>query len=190
MIDFDKFLRNILKDLQVELHEQFDRNFENKSYFGVPWAPVKRDFGKGSLMIRTGDLRRSIQSNIVGNKITFTSSLPYASIHNEGGSITVTPKMKRYFWAKYYEASGSITTKKNGQASSSKRNVALSEEAAYWKLLALMKIGSKITIPQRQYLGHHPQIDVIVHDIVDENVQQLALSITNMLRKAGGSHTK
>jgi hypothetical protein len=28
----------------------------------------------------------------------------YTQIHNEGGEIVVTEKMKAFFWAKYYEA--------------------------------------------------------------------------------------
>lgn len=37
MPDFDAFLRNVLNDLRVELTEEFDRNFERKSFFGMPW---------------------------------------------------------------------------------------------------------------------------------------------------------
>ena len=35
--------------------------------------------------------------------VRFSSYVPYAAIHNEGGKITVTGKMKKFFWAKFKE---------------------------------------------------------------------------------------
>ncbi|MBP4140176.1 hypothetical protein J3495_19100, partial [Flavobacterium sp. P7388] len=78
--------------------------------------------------------------------IRYSSSLPYASVHNEGGEIIVTQKMKSYFWAMYYKALSGITTKKSGAESKSKKNLNLNAEAEKWKSLALMKIGHKIKV--------------------------------------------
>jgi phage gpG-like protein len=176
-MDVAGFLKNVLNDLRVELADEFDRNFERKAFFDVPWAPVKRNIPHGSLMIRTGDLRKSIASKVSSNGIRFSSSLPYASLHNEGGVLTVSPAMKRYFWAMYYQAAGAISKKKDGTAANTQKNRALSAEAQSWKYMALMKVGTKITIPRRQFIGHHPQIDTIVHQVLDANVQELAESI-------------
>lgn len=55
--------------------------------------------------------------------------MPYAELHNNGGSFKVTAKMKKFFWAKYYETSG-IKTKKTAK---------MSIEAQQWKALALKK---------------------------------------------------
>ena len=52
---------------------------------------------------------------ISGNSITFSSDLPYAALHNEGGDIRVTPRMRRFFWAKYYAARGSFGFRKDGR---------------------------------------------------------------------------
>lgn len=186
-MNFDEFLSNVLNDLRVELADEFDRNFENKSFFGVPWAPTKLNVNKGSLMIRTGDLRRSIRSTVEDGSIRFTSSLQYASIHNEGGKITVTPKMKAYFWAKYFELSGGIEKKKDGTPSNSKGNAAISAEAMFFKAMALKKVGSKITIPKRQFLGHHPTIDTLIEKVVDDNVRELAKELTAELSRLGRS---
>ena len=35
--------------------------------------------------------------------IRFFTDLPYADIHNEGGEIVVTKRMKGYFWHKYID---------------------------------------------------------------------------------------
>ena len=44
-------------------------------------------------------------SRTTENSITFFTSLPYAAIHNDGGEIVVTKRMKRFFWHKYYAVS-------------------------------------------------------------------------------------
>lgn len=180
---FETFFNNILKDLKVELTEEFDRNFERKSFFGTPWAQTKGTNNRGSLMLRSGDLRKSIESKLNNDGITFSSSLPYASIHNSGGSITITPNMKKYFWARYYQAVGKVKVKKDGTASKAKTSLTANAQAQYFKSLALMKVGSKITIPQRQFLGHHPQIDTIVKQIVDENIKELNENLKHTLSK-------
>lgn len=131
-------------------------------------------------MMRNGHLRNSIESRIQGDKIIFSSSLPYASIHNEGGEITVTPKMKSYFWAMYYKTSGGMTKKKDGTAARNQRNARLSVEAQQWKNLALMKVGQKLTIPERKFIGAHPQVHRMVEDVVSEN---LKIMLENLNRK-------
>lgn len=76
----------ILQDLRVELTDEFDRNFERKAFFGDRWKP-RRSEGRGTLLLVTGTLRRSIRSSVVGDGVRFTSQVPYATVHNEGGTI-------------------------------------------------------------------------------------------------------
>ena len=101
-------IKRILKDIQVELSDEFDQNFEREAFFSEAWArrksPTRPD---GHILVDTGNLRRSIQSRTTDNSITFFTTEPYAEIHNDGGEIVVTAKMKKYFWHKYYEATGS-----------------------------------------------------------------------------------
>lgn len=176
----NQFLQKILRDLRVELLDEFDRNFERKGFFNKPW--VNRKIGrKGSLLtVRGGGgLRGSIDATTGQNSVTFTSSLPYASIHNEGGTITVTAKMKRFFWAKYYEAGGKVKQKKSGGIT--KASARYSEEAEFYKNLALMKVGSKITIPERRFIGHAPEVDQSVKLVVEHNLKALEIHIKSLL---------
>ena len=179
-MDIKKFMQNTLNDLKTELTDEFDRNFQRKAFFDKAWPKNKLLNQKGSMMMRNGHLRNSIESRIQGDKIIFSSSLPYASIHNEGGSITVTAKMKRYFWAMYYQTAGGMTKKKDGTASKNQRNQRLSVEAMQWKNLALMKVGQKLTIPERKFIGHHPQVNKMVKDVVGEN---LKIMLDNLKQK-------
>ncbi len=80
--------------------------------------------------------------------------------------------MKRFFWAKYYSSTGAFGRKKNGKRSNNKRTVQLSEEAEFWKHLALMKVGKSIRIPRRQFIGYSPEVEAAVTQIVEENLAE------------------
>lgn len=164
-------LRNILSDIRVELSEEFDRNFEREAFFSEAWqrrkSPVR---GNGHLLVDTGGLRRSIHSKSDDESITFYSDLPYAAIHNEGGEIKVTTRMKRYFWARYYAATSGFGRKKNGELRRNKKNRRLSDEAEFWKLMALMRVGSTVKIPRRRFLGASPEVEKTVRQIIEENL--------------------
>ena len=101
--DFKKeVIDRSIEDIKVEFDEEFDRNFERKAFFDEKeWPERKFDDGVGSLLQRTGGLRRSIRSRKRRGELVYSSSRPYAQIHNEGGEIKVTRKMKRYFLARY-----------------------------------------------------------------------------------------
>lgn len=169
--DTQRIIRNILKDVRVELSDEFDRNFERQGFFNEAWqrrsSPTRPG---GSILIDTGKLRQSISSRSTDSSITFFSDLPYASIHNDGGEIKVTARMKRYFWHKYYAATGSFGRKKNGERRGDKRTIQLSTEAEFWKHLALMKEGRSIRIPRRRFLGASPEVEQAVKDIIEENL--------------------
>ena len=92
----DDLITNILSDLQKELGEEFDNNFQRGAFFSQTW-PAKRD-GEPSNLQKTGKLRKSIESVITGNRLKFSSSEPYAAIHNEGGTITVTKLMNSHLF--------------------------------------------------------------------------------------------
>lgn len=80
--------KRLISDLRVELSEEFDRNFERKAFFSKRWKPRRYHNPKGTLLMVTGKLRRSIQSHETDHGVRFTSQVPYASIHNEGGKGT------------------------------------------------------------------------------------------------------
>ena len=149
--------KKILNDIRVELSDEFDRNFQRKAFFDRSWSSRKMN-SKGSLLMVTGKLRRSIRSSIDANCVKWETSEAYAYIHNYGGTITVTAKMKKFFWYKYKAT----------------RN----ED---WKWMALMKVGSKITIPQRQFLGDHPKVRKTVEDIIARNLKAAARDIISRL---------
>ncbi len=70
---------------------------------GVKWKPLseithKERSKKGSYKILqdTGELRRSVRYKAFNNYVIISSNLKYSRIHQFGGKITVTPRMRAY----------------------------------------------------------------------------------------------
>lgn len=165
----------ILKDIQMDMADEFDKNFERQAFFSEAWERRKKGTPRDedrAILTDTSALRKSIGSRTTENSITFYTTLPYAAIHNEGGEIVVTEKMKRYFWHKYYEARGSFTFRRSGDQRKDKKNRRLTTEAEFWRIMALKKVGSTITIPRRRFLGTSPEVEKAVRDIVEENLTE------------------
>lgn len=165
-------IEDSLDDIKVELDEEFDRNFSRKGFFtDNGWEARQFDDGRGSLMSRSGGLRRSIHSRKKGGELVYTSSKPYARIHNEGGEIKVTAKMKRYFWAKYYESYGKVLySVKTKQLKGNKRNLQLNERAEFYQRMAMKRVGSTITMPERRFIGSSKETDTIIRRVTQENI--------------------
>ena len=179
-----KIIRQILSDIRVELGDEFDRNFERQAFFSEAWARRKSPPRPGgTILVDTGTLRRSIRSRTTDDSITFYTDLPYAAIHNDGGEIVVTEKMKRYFWHKYYEATGSFGRKKNGERRNDKRTRQLATEADFWRFMALKKAGTTIRIPWRRFLGTGPEVERIVREIIEDNLNEYFDMDFNIERK-------
>ena len=175
----EDIIGKILRDLRVELSEEWDRNFERKAFFSRPWKSRVCE-GRGSLMMQTGRLRRSLKVKVTGNAVIWSSTEPYAAIHNDGGTITVTAKMKRYFWAKYYTLTGKIHHRKDG--STAKRSMRVSREAEYYRNLALMKAGSRITIPKRQFIGDAPEVKTCVERVCGNRMKDVETMLLSALK--------
>ena len=69
------FLKQTLIDIKVKLGEEFDRNFERKAFFDEKWSAIKLTYHRGSLMIHTGKLRKSLLNpKVTSNGIVWSSS--------------------------------------------------------------------------------------------------------------------
>ena len=178
---FDECLENMLEDIRVELADEFDRNFEREAFFNRRWARRKynEDRSRG-LLVRTGTLRRSLRAEVTKkDSVRFFTDVPYAAIHNEGGTITVTRRMKGYFWWRYRTVmgdrggvfAGQLQRKKDGTLRNNRRNRALTAEASFYKAMALKPAGSKVVIPKRQFIGNHPDVEKLLRGIALENMK-------------------
>ena len=60
----------------------------------------------------------------------------------------------------------------SGELRGDKRTRQLSCEAAFWKYMALMRVGSVIHIPRRQFLGASPEVERAVTEIIEEKLSE------------------
>lgn len=180
---FEKLLANhaiqidnlIHKDLPAKLGNvavtAFKRNFQDEGFFGSKWRDVQRNkLGHGAdaqrkILTGTGDLGRSIQYVLGDGRVTVISDLIYSKIHNEGGTAypTVTPKMRRFAWAKFYENGGK-----------GKKAEELTEEALKWFHMAITKKDKlKVDIPKRQFMGDHLRLDEMLKDKIRKELDKI-----------------
>lgn len=177
-------LNNIVEDTKVAVTAQFDRNFERKAFFDRKWKEPKHPNRKGSLLLRSGRMRKSLNKPRSGSgQINWRSNLPYASLQNEGGEVKVTRQMQKFFWAMYYQASGGVSFSiKKKKANNTKKNRELNAEAMKWRALALQKVGTVMNVKQRQFIGWHPVVDQTIAKVVDYNMEEVNKSIINKLK--------
>lgn len=174
--------RKILTDLKVELLDEFDRNFERRAFFDRPWPDRSYPGGRGSLLQVTGRGQRSFRGTIRQNGVEFSTDTPYMGLHNRGGKIKITPRMRKFFWAMYCQNAGGITTSaKKRQASNTQRNRMLSAKAQYWRNMALTKKDT-ITIPQRQVIGNHPRVRQVTREVIHQNLQSAFRELAKVLQ--------
>ncbi len=179
------FFTGLLKDIKIDLTEEFDRNFERQAFFDSPWTKTKLRPGDNTLNKHGGaGLRGSIRGTTAAQTIKWESSLPYASIHNNGGVVVITAKMKRFFWAMYYKSSGAVSKKETGGVRNNKRNASLLGESLYWKALALKKVGDKLIIPKRQFIGTHQNVKNIIKQNTEQAILRLGEQFKTEFQKA------
>lgn len=136
--------------------------------------PKKRlpEFGKRRQLLRqSGDLQRSIRTKSSKRNAMVISDLPYSKMHNDGGEITITPKMRRFFWAKYYEVMGKAKSK-DGLTSSLKKAQRLKPEATMWRNLA-MKRGKTLKIPPRPFIYNSRTLDAKIIRYLDSQIKKI-----------------
>ena len=131
--------------------------FEPRAYDTQRTRGKKILLGTGNLVDSIRLINATSSQALVG--ISQRDINKYARIHNEGGTIIVTKKMKSFFWAMFYQSSGSVQKTKKGEARKTKRNEQLTGDAAFYKAMALKKVGSKITIPKREFMRLTPDLN-------------------------------
>lgn len=139
-------------------------NFKNEGFNegAEPWAKRERENRRSAGKKVLSDRRilyNSISYQVVGGVITIgvdNDLVPYAKLHNEGGTVEITEKQRRFFWAKYNEQKGklqkSVDKKKIGWRN--KRAWEIADEGLFWRSMALAK--GPLKYPKRQFLGASP----------------------------------
>ena len=126
----------------------------------------------GPLLSRRNHLFGSIGYKPGPGYVVIGTSLPYAAIHNDGGTVspTVTLKMRKFAWAMYYRSLGS----KGSKGSKGRKGATVPAEAERWKALALTrKQKLNITIPKRQFIGDSQELNAAINRKIGEEMDKL-----------------
>ena len=126
--------KDIPRKVANKVAQAFRQNFQTESFFGTPWKDVKRrteprasqvgkaDSRRKILTGRTGNLGRSIKTEVRDGECAVISDLEYSAAHNEG-------------------------TNTAGR-------------------------GRNTSIPQRQFMGDHEQVDKIIRETITEAISK------------------
>lgn len=176
--ELETFVRRTAPVIVGRLAENhFRNNFRQGGFVDRelrPWPRTRRQqSGAGTAESRYGPLLSSrehlmlsVEHTTYDYRALVYNRVPYAPIHNWGGTThpTVTPRMRRYAWWRYYAAGGG---KKNGTG-----KTVGGEEAEQWKRLALTK-KKKLTvrIPQRQFLGTSARLEETIRKELENELE-------------------
>lgn len=159
-LDTDFARRAVPRIIAEKATEFYKQRFTLKvDVDGKPWPDTAKPVKRGSLMVRSGALMASVKPSVVSEERVRISAgntkVPYAKAHNEGETINipVTPQMRKFAWAKYYEESGKgVKTSKTG---AKYQSIEVGQKASPWKGLALTKKQMlTVKLPRRQFMGH------------------------------------
>lgn len=177
---YTEFLQKTVQEVAVTSEEFFKSRFDKgRDLDGKPYKDRNPDIRPGSrVLVGRGHLRNSIrikQANL--NAVIIQAGnrrVPYAQIHNEGGTIRVTQKMKRYFWALHTKHKRKVKMKQNGKPRASSRGN--NKKAEFYKAMALKKAGSVIKIPQRSFIGNSRALTRILESSINKRFEAFANS--------------
>ena len=155
-MNFQQFTDKTLKDIEIKATEMFDRNFEQQGFFGAKWKERKSGSNGRAILTGTGRLRRGLKNpKRNANSIVWSFDVPYAKIHNEGGTIKTTQAVRPF----------SRTVKgKEQKVKAFTRNV-------------------NIKMPQRQFIGDHSQLRAAVEVIMNHNAKKVINDYLKKLKK-------
>lgn len=161
----DDLRRNILDRARVKLTEEFHRNFERKAFFGRAWAP-RRHGKRGSLLVVSGRLRRSIRTHVSASGIRFSSSMPYASAHNEGydGAAKVPAYIRR--------------------AHSARRKAGGRTKRVAVKAHPVHAHTKHLKLPERRFIGDAPEVRRAIEQCIHQEMADLSDQLTQLLQQS------
>lgn len=165
--------------------DHFQNSFRNGGFTDSglrKWKPAQRlcAGGKeatakyGTLLSSRNHLFSSIRYRPGVRLVSVSTSVPYAAIHNNGGTVApvVTSKMRRWAWYRFYKEAGIRKSSRSARQKKSLRPVP--PEALRWKRLALTsKTRLNIRIPQRRFIGDSRVLSQAIRDRFDNEIRSI-----------------
>ena len=183
------------RKLGVLAVQHFKQNFRASGFRNGGLQPWKRSLREVSgnksassryktLTSARNHLMNSTESVVGKGYVSIVNSVPYASIHNEGGTIhqtiPVSPDMRKFAWAMFFKSAG-IRKGKKPKGATSPEN--LSPEALKWRSLALTKkstLSRSIKMPKRQFIGESKELTDIVNNEIEQTLEKVRHGISSI----------
>lgn len=152
-----------------------DGNFRAQGWQGAtfkPWQNKQANIGRrrpGRILIITGRLRRGVNYTTNGRgEVRFYNNVPYAQIHNQGGTINITAKVKAFNRRRFYKDEVSAPGARKPRFT--KTHIGDSSVRAHTRKM-------KIVMPQRQFMpyeGHgSPVLDNSIKRDIEKEIKKI-----------------
>ncbi|MDY5858137.1 MAG: phage virion morphogenesis protein [Porphyromonas sp.] len=161
------------------------------------WKPSKREQAKvktreskyKTLTSARNHLMNSIDAVPGKGEVSIENPLPYASIHNEGGTLNTKPRitkeMRKFAWVMFYKTLGKRRRPKGKSRKRRKKGSPapppLPPEAQKWKALALTKkthLNIRARIPKRQFIGESSELEELVKKEIQLSIKKISNGIS------------
>ncbi len=160
------FQENITKRQGLAMNGSLQR-FQNRVFEGRKRGNNILN-NAGNMLDSIKIIRRSNNQVEVGIRST---EIPYAEIHQQGGRISVTDKMRKFFWAQYYQhATGSS---RNSRGRNKRSSSSLGSEASFWKAMAMKRKNATIDIPKRQFMAVTPDLEKTILRVIQTEMNHI-----------------
>lgn len=128
------------------------------------WQKRKRaDKAKArrNLLVKTGRLRRSIKLQIVRGRAIIQTAVPYAQIHNEGGTITGTANV------------GAYRKKAHKVRSHTRSGTRIRRHKRRSHTVGAHKRKMNTKIPQRQFMGQSSRVNRRLEKQLEKSIKKI-----------------
>lgn len=169
-----RLLQQIVEAAAHEVEEFINDNFEDESFDGNKWQERKRkEKSRRRLLVKTRRLQRSIRVKLSGQSIQVVSDVPYAQIHNEGGTINHPGGTPYIVTGRKSRARGRRSSLRNFGENQA---VFLKKDGSYPEGVKFTK-PHKIDIPKRQYIGNSEELESRIKSRIEEELKEALPSL-------------
>lgn len=145
-----------------------------------PWVKSQHPFMGKRTLLNSNSLMNSLKvQEETASRVVIINDKEYAEPNNEGATITVTERMKKYFWRQYSIHSGNVSRFKNGNIQRDKENKKTNAKAEFCRKMAMKPLGSKIKIPSRRFMGNSKKMmgnmESVLIKYIDRNFKNIQL---------------
>jgi phage gpG-like protein len=180
---FNELLPKILTKVEKIVLIYTMKAFKTASWDGKAWEKRKASSQTKSdrrqkdkpraLLIKSGNLRRSVIVFSKGNEITILSDMPYSEIQNQGGTIN-HPGGTPYTFGKDGKAKF-IGRKKADELEAKAERKSKNSQITNSRRFRVTK-PHKIEIPMRQFIGESNELNNQIEEVIAKEIEQIFIT--------------